>query len=171
MPVRYPDTNESSFTSVIDEKSYRRLRQTIEDAEAKGAQVVPLVPVNAMNPIWAPDDSMILFEGPHVQAASEVVAITPDGQRIDSFPRTHVRPFSERLQFLPDGSGVVYLTGVNPHLEFHLLDLETGTSRKITELDDVVMHTFDITQDGKTIVFDRERLNADVVLIERAAAR
>jgi len=43
MPVRYPDTNQPSYTSVIDDKSYRRLRATLEDARQKGAQVVPLV--------------------------------------------------------------------------------------------------------------------------------
>jgi coniferyl-aldehyde dehydrogenase len=41
---RYPDTNDRSYTSVIDEKSYRRLRATLEDAEKKGAKIVPLVP-------------------------------------------------------------------------------------------------------------------------------
>ncbi|MDG2308559.1 MAG: coniferyl aldehyde dehydrogenase [Candidatus Binatia bacterium] len=41
---RYPDTNDRSYTSVIDEKSYRRLRETLDDAEAKGATLVPLVP-------------------------------------------------------------------------------------------------------------------------------
>jgi coniferyl-aldehyde dehydrogenase len=44
VPERYPDTKDSSYTSIIDEKSYRRLRQTLEDAEAKGATVIPLVP-------------------------------------------------------------------------------------------------------------------------------
>ncbi|HEY2387077.1 MAG TPA: coniferyl aldehyde dehydrogenase [Candidatus Binatia bacterium] len=41
---RYPDTNDRSYTSVIDEKSYRRLRATLDDAEKKGAKIVPLVP-------------------------------------------------------------------------------------------------------------------------------
>jgi coniferyl-aldehyde dehydrogenase len=41
---RYPDINDRSFTSIIDEKSYRRLRATLEDAERKGATLVPLVP-------------------------------------------------------------------------------------------------------------------------------
>ena len=49
MPERYPDTNARSYTSVIDEKSYRRLRATLEDAQQKGAQVVPLVPAMAFN--------------------------------------------------------------------------------------------------------------------------
>jgi coniferyl-aldehyde dehydrogenase len=41
---RYPNVNDSSYTSVIDEKSYRRLRATLEDAERKGATAVALVP-------------------------------------------------------------------------------------------------------------------------------
>jgi coniferyl-aldehyde dehydrogenase len=44
LPQRYPDTKSPSYTSIIDEKSYRRLRATLEDAEAKGATLVPLVP-------------------------------------------------------------------------------------------------------------------------------
>jgi coniferyl-aldehyde dehydrogenase len=44
VPQRYPDPKGESYTSIIDDKSYRRLRATLEDAEAKGATVVPLVP-------------------------------------------------------------------------------------------------------------------------------
>jgi coniferyl-aldehyde dehydrogenase len=43
-PERYPDTHDQSYTSIIDEKAYRRLRATLEDAETKGAKLVPLVP-------------------------------------------------------------------------------------------------------------------------------
>ncbi len=46
---RYPDVNDRSYTSVIDEKSYRRLRATLEDAEQKGATLVNLVPGAAFN--------------------------------------------------------------------------------------------------------------------------
>jgi coniferyl-aldehyde dehydrogenase len=49
VPKRYPDTNEPSYTSVIDDKSYRRLRATLEDARQKGAEIVPLVPGMSFN--------------------------------------------------------------------------------------------------------------------------
>ncbi len=49
MPTRYPDTNQPSYTSVIDDKSYRRLRATLEDARQKGAQVVPMIPGTDFN--------------------------------------------------------------------------------------------------------------------------
>jgi len=44
LPERYPDLGDPSYTSIIDEKSYRRLRATLEDAEKRGATLVPLVP-------------------------------------------------------------------------------------------------------------------------------
>jgi coniferyl-aldehyde dehydrogenase len=49
LPERYPNTDQPSYTSVIDDKSYRRLRATLEDARQKGADVVPLVPGAAFN--------------------------------------------------------------------------------------------------------------------------
>ncbi|HEY5921820.1 MAG TPA: coniferyl aldehyde dehydrogenase [Kofleriaceae bacterium] len=44
MPKRYPDPSSSQYTSVIDDKSYKRLRAWLEDARSKGAEVVPLIP-------------------------------------------------------------------------------------------------------------------------------
>jgi len=44
LPGRYPDMSDPSYTSIIDDKSYRRLRATLDDAANKGAKIVPLVP-------------------------------------------------------------------------------------------------------------------------------
>lgn len=44
MPARYPDPGSSQYTSVIDTRAYRRLRAALDDARAKGAEIVPLVP-------------------------------------------------------------------------------------------------------------------------------
>jgi len=49
--ARYPDINDRAFTSIIDDKSYRRLRTTLDDAERKGARVVPLVPGATYNDV------------------------------------------------------------------------------------------------------------------------
>ena len=48
---RYPDPNDRSYTSIIDDKSYRRLRTTLEDAEKKGARIVPLIPRASFNDV------------------------------------------------------------------------------------------------------------------------
>ena len=49
MPTRYPDTDSPQYTSVIDKKSYDRLRATLDDARDKGAEIVPLVPTSTFN--------------------------------------------------------------------------------------------------------------------------
>ncbi|HSB96700.1 MAG TPA: coniferyl aldehyde dehydrogenase [Spongiibacteraceae bacterium] len=41
--ARYADINGTDYTSVIDERSYRRLRETLDDAVAKGARAIKLV--------------------------------------------------------------------------------------------------------------------------------
>jgi coniferyl-aldehyde dehydrogenase len=69
--TRYPDINDRSFTSVIDDKSYRRLRATLEDAERKGARLVPLVPGASFNDVMRkipphlvldPTDDMLIMQ-------------------------------------------------------------------------------------------------------------
>ena len=62
VPERYPDTNDPSFTSIIDDKSYRRLRATLEDAEAKGATIVPLVPGASFNDVMRKIPPHILLD-------------------------------------------------------------------------------------------------------------
>jgi hypothetical protein len=51
--------------------------------------------------------------------------------------------------------------------DFWILDLATPQSRRVTELDPLAtIRTFDITPDGERIVFDRLKLDSDIVLIE-----
>lgn len=75
-----------------------------------------------------------------------------------------VRPGGYR--FLPNGSGLVYLPFLQS-LDFWLLDFATKTPRQLTRLTNQgVLRTFDMTPDGKQIVFDRSRENSDIVLID-----
>jgi Tol biopolymer transport system component len=48
-----------------------------------------------------------------------------------------------------------------------VLNLTTRQTRQLTHLTNpATMRTFDITSDGKQIVFDRVRNNSDIVLID-----
>ena len=47
---RYPDINGPDYTSIIDERSYKRLTGMLEDARAKGAKVVNLMPNQKPDP-------------------------------------------------------------------------------------------------------------------------
>jgi Tol biopolymer transport system component len=69
-------------------------------------------------------------------------------------------------RFLPNGTGLVYLPRSQSG-DFWLLDLATNKTHLLTHLSDKgTLRTFDITPDGKEIVFDRSRENSDIVLID-----
>ena len=69
-------------------------------------------------------------------------------------------------RFLPNGAGLVFLRGIESK-DFWLLDLATNKIRLLTNLSDRgYLTTFDITPDGKYLVFDRTRQNSDIILID-----
>ena len=42
MKQHCPDINHPDYTSIIDDRSYQRLEETLEDARSKGATVINL---------------------------------------------------------------------------------------------------------------------------------
>jgi len=92
--------------------------------------------------------------------------VRPDGTPVE-LPSIQLRLGGERYRFLSDGKGVVYMQGELPSQNFWLIDLATKKSRPVTLLsNNGAMRTFDITPDGKQIVFDRSSENSDIVLID-----
>lgn len=130
-----------------------------------GGPAVRIVQGLAFNPIWSPDGTLIAYAGPIVGPTAPMLAVTPEGAAV---PLPNIQtPFSgERFRFLPDGSGIVYMQGISRQ-DFRLLDLRTKTTRPLTKLNRFGTRSFDITPDGKRIVFDRSRENSDIVLIDR----
>lgn len=47
---RYPDITNGDYTAIIDQRQYDRLQQTLADAQAKGARIVPLCPGQTGDP-------------------------------------------------------------------------------------------------------------------------
>jgi Tol biopolymer transport system component len=117
-----------------------------------------------LNPVWSPRSDLIVYAGRSLLGQVELRGVRPDGTPVE-LPRVMVRPGGYR--FLPDGSGLVYVERIQSQ-DFWLLDLATGDRRQLTHLaSGGAVRTFDVTPDGKYIVFDRSRQNSDVVLIER----
>jgi hypothetical protein len=91
------------------------------------------------------------------------MVLRPDGSRVE-LPSIRTRPGGYR--FLPNGTGLVYLPLITS-VDFWLVDFATKVQRQLTRLTSQdALGTFDITPDGKDIVFDRTRENSDIVLIE-----
>jgi Tol biopolymer transport system component len=122
-----------------------------------------------INPVWSPKGDLIVYAGVQVNAFAPILAIRPDGTPVD-LPEIQVLRTGQRFRFLPDGEGLVYMQGeLASAQDFWLLDLQSLSSRRLTELDSsATMNSFDITPDGATIVFDRLRQNSDIVLIDLA---
>jgi serine/threonine protein kinase/Tol biopolymer transport system component len=130
---------------------------------ADGSQPVRLVTGEATNPVWSPDGALIVYSGPLVGGVSQLMAVRADGTSVKLPPLT-VRTGAYR--FLPNGAGLVYLPR-RQSLDFWLFELASNSTRALTHFGDRgYLTTFDITPDGKQIVFDRSRENSDVVLID-----
>ena len=133
---------------------------------ADGGTPIRLTTGAALNPVWSPDGNLIAFAGPNVSAFAPLLAVRPDGTSV-RLPPIQLRRDGERIRFAPDGS-LIYMQGELRAQNFWRLDLTTMSTRQLTRLTRRdTMRTFDVTPDGKQIVFDRLRDNSDIVLIDR----
>src|SRR5271170_4542629 len=132
----------------------------------EGGSPVRLVAGQALNPVWSPDGTLIVYAGTNVRTVAPLLAVHPDGTSV-KLPDITLRRLGERVRFLPDGKSLIYMQGLLASQDFWLLDLASMKSRPLTRLQNrATMRTFDITSDGKQIVFDRLRENSDVVMID-----
>jgi Tol biopolymer transport system component len=127
----------------------------------------------SFNPVWSPDDRFIVYSEQHQSGSFDVKTMTPDGEPVvvpavaslrSRFPLAVGTPY----RFMPGGKTLITLQGTAPNQNFFALDLETGEQRQLTSFDlksGSVVQNFDISPDGKRIVFDRLRNHADVVLM------
>ena len=122
-----------------------------------------------LDPVWSPRGDLIVYGGTQVFTQLPLLAVHPDGTPA-KLPEINVQRDGERARFLPDGTGLVYMLGnTTAGQDFWLLDLGTMRPRRLTHLSNpAAMRTFDITSDGRRIVFDRLRENSDILLIDLA---
>ncbi|MFY9791155.1 MAG: protein kinase, partial [Candidatus Sulfotelmatobacter sp.] len=132
----------------------------------EGGSPVRLVSGPALNPVWSPDGRLIVYAGTNVSTFAPLLAVRPDGTSVE-LPHISLRRLGEHVRFLPDGKSLIYMQGLLASQDFWLLDLASMKSRPLTKLQNrAAMRTFDITSDGKQIVFDRLRENSQVVMID-----
>jgi Tol biopolymer transport system component len=122
-----------------------------------------------LDPVWSPRGDLIVYCGTQVFTLAPLLAVHPDGTPA-KLPQINVQREGERARFLPDGTGLVYMVGSTmAGQNFWLLDLSTMRSRRLTHLSNpAVMRTFDVTPDGRRIVFDRLQENSEILLIDLA---
>jgi Tol biopolymer transport system component len=134
-----------------------------------GGPPVRLVEGVLSDPVWSPDGRFILYSEGRGAAQLRLRGVQPDKTPFP-LPETAVAFGGNRYRFLPDGKSLVIAKGLFWQQNFWLFDLVTGRQRQLTDLaPGYDTRSFDVSPDGKQILFDRYRENSDVVLIDLPA--
>jgi len=151
-----------SIVASVDEGSGGRIYRI----PVQGGTPQQLTDEISYDPVWSPDGSLILYYLAPQGALFPLRAITPDKKPFP-LPEVSSRGEGDRFRFLPDGKSFVVLQGPYRNQNFYLVNVDTGARRQLTDLKpESFLRNFDISRDGKQIIFDRTEENSDVVLID-----
>ncbi len=132
-----------------------------------GGEAVRLLTGEARGPVWSPKGDLIVYASPRDAGAGGsdgLRGVRPDGTPVPML-EVPVRQGGAH-RFLRNGAGLVFVRGIESK-DFWHVDLVTNKLSQLTDLTDRgFLNTFDITPDGKYLVFDRTRQNSDIVLID-----
>lgn len=122
----------------------------------------------ASNPVWSPDGEFILYSGTPRGRSVPILAMRPDGTPLHlAISGLLVDRLADSYRFTPDGRGLVVKLGGFRLQDFWLVDSRTGSRRRLTKLrPGASLSRFDVSRDGRRIVFERVEENSDIALLE-----
>ena len=122
----------------------------------------------AVEPLWSPDGRFIVYSGPDIGTTFRLEAVDRDGSPYP-LPNVLLTRGARRVRFLPGRRALFVLRGEIDHKDLWLLDLDTGSERRLTNLPrDFDVRDFDVSGDGREAVLYRVQEQSDVVLLDRA---
>ena len=134
---------------------------------ADGGEPVQLVDTLSYNPVWSPDGRFIVYSEQQGGGQFVLRAVTPERSPVSLPAISVVYTRGTSYRFLPGENALIALVGDFRRQDFFRVDLRPGEHRKLTDLQPGYrVQDFDVSRDGKQIVFDRLRDNADVVLMD-----
>jgi dipeptidyl aminopeptidase/acylaminoacyl peptidase len=126
---------------------------------------VRLIEGYAVDPAWSPSGDFLVFSGSDVGTNFQVGAINADGTP-HVLPPLLLNRGSRRLDFVGDDQ-LVLLRGTLSQKELWAVELTSGVEWQLTAFGSGPMiRDFDISDDGRELVFDRVSEESDVVLID-----
>lgn len=129
--------------------------------------IAALVPGFAAGPAWSPDGAFLVYSGADVGTTFPLRIVRADG-RPQAASNITLSRGARRVAFLPGKNELVILRGEMNHKNFSVIDLASGRERPLTNFGrHFVIGDFDVSADGREIVFDRQQDDSDIVLIDR----
>jgi len=131
-----------------------------------GGAPVLLVNEYSTDPIFAPSGRFLVYTGADVGTNISVKAVSIDGTPY-RLPTLVLTRGARRLAFLNGDDALVIMKGGISHKEFWVVNLKTGSERQLTNLGrEFVIGDFDVSPDGRELIFDRVQEESDIVLFE-----
>jgi len=160
-PAWTPDGR--SITSAADVDGTPHLFNISLDGKA-----TPLVRDYAVDPVWSPAGDFVVYSGADIGTTFAVKGVTANGTSYP-IPSLTLTRGARRLRFRPGQRMLVMMRGDIQHKDLWQIDLASGTERQLTSLPaDVNVRDFDVSPDGREIVFEQVQEQSNVVLINLA---
>lgn len=134
-------------------------------------QPTQMVAEQAANPVWSPDGRFLVYSGVDVGTTFHLKALRADGEPY-GIPELILSRGANRFSFLPGRPVLVILKGDVWHKNFWSFDLVTGVQRQLSNFSrEFLINDFDVSADGKEIIFSRQKENANVIRIDLLESR
>jgi Tol biopolymer transport system component len=134
-----------------------------------GVSPIALVAEYSIDPVWSPDGQFLLYSGADLGTTFPLRAVAGNGKLYGGLLTPILTRGARRVVFWRDSQAIVVLRGEIGHKNFWLVDLKTGTERRLTDLPpDFDIRDFDVSSDGSQIIFDRLEESSQIAVIERA---
>ena len=160
-PAWTPDGR--SITSAADVDGTPHLFNISLDGAA-----TPLARDYAVDPVWSPAGDFVVYSGADIGTTFAVKSVAANGTP-HPVPDLTLTRGARRLRFLRGQRMLVVMRGDIQHKDLWQIDLGSGTERQLTSLPaDVNVRDFDVSPDGREIVFERVQEQSNVVLIKLA---
>ena len=171
-PAWSPD-GQSIVTAVNEGGKPHLFRISLHAGEA-----VRLLGDYALDPAWAPGGEFLVYSGKDPGTEFPVKAVTAAGQpypipeltlsRSSGLGVTRVG--ARRLRFMPGRAELLVLRGDTEHKNLWAFDLTARTWRQLTKFGrDIVINDFDVSTDGRQVVFERVEEGSDVWVMDLPA--
>ena len=125
-----------------------------------------LVSGYSINPVRSTDGDIFVYADADAGPEFVLKAATASGAEYE-LPDIRLPRGTRRVSWVPGRRALVALQGELRHTNFWYIDLDTGERRQLTGFGrEFTIRDFDVSADGREIVFDRRQENSDLALIE-----